>query len=378
MLSTVERVDLYLIRLPLVHAFQTSSHRKNELEHIVVRVTDAAGNTGWGECASPSDPFYCAETVGTCWLLIHDYFAPLLVGGEPWEMPHEAAKRWSKVRGNQFARAALDMACHDLAARRAGLPLARLLGGTATSVPAGVSLGIEPSISALIDQVRRQVDAGYQRVKLKIGPGWDVEPVRAVRAEFGDELILQVDANGAYHATRAHTDALLALDAFGLAMIEQPYQPDDLLAHATLQQRLVTPVCLDESITSVEMARTALRLRAGRIINIKVSRLGGLGPARQVHDVCRDLGVPVWCGGMHEFGVGRAANVALASLPGFTLPSDVSGSDKYFTQDIVTPPIRAVDGRVSVPYDHPGIGHEVDVELVERLAARRATITPNR
>jgi O-succinylbenzoate synthase len=376
MTAPIEWVDMFAIRLPLVHEFQTSSHRKGYLEHILVRAVDGDGQAGWGECASPSDPYYGAETVESCWRMIHDYFAPLLIG-RSFETAPEAAASWRRVRGNEFARAALDIACWDLVARRDGVSLAAALGGSASEVPAGVSLGIEPTIDDLLAQVAHHAAAGYQRVKLKIAPGWDVEPVRAVTDAF-PALTVQVDANGAYVDTEAHHAVMAALDAFGLAMIEQPFAPDDLLAHAALQARSNTPICLDESVTSVGVARTALRLGAMRVLNVKVSRLGGLGPAREAHDVCRDAGVPVWCGGMHEFGVGRAANVALASLPGFTLTSDVSGSDKYFERDVVTPAIRARDGLVPVPYERLGIGHDVDIDFVEAMASRRDSVSAPR
>jgi O-succinylbenzoate synthase len=354
---TLERIELFLVRLPLVHEFETSSHRKGHLDHILVRITDADGAVGWGESASPTDPYYCGENVETCWLMLRDYFGPALLG-RPWETPDQAATCLRQFQGNRFARAALDIACWDLASRRLGVSVAAALGGTAADVPAGVSLGIEPTIDALLDQVAVHVGQGYQRVKLKIRPGWDVEPTSRVRASFPD-IGLQVDANGAYDGSQPDHEVFARLDELNLLMIEQPFEETDLLGHARLQQQLRTPVCLDESITTVGLARAAFALQACRVVNIKVSRLGGLGPARQVHDLCRAHEVPAWCGGMHEFGVGRAANIALASLPGFTLPSDVSGSDKYFAQDVVEPPIRAVAGRVPVPAGRPGLGHEV-------------------
>jgi O-succinylbenzoate synthase len=265
------------------------------------------------------------------------------------------------------------MACWDLYGQQRGEPLAQLLGATADAVPAGVSLGIEPTIDALLDQVTRHVSDGYRRVKLKIRPGWDLEPVRAVQGAFPD-VALQVDANTAYHPEQE--DVLAELDGRGLLMIEQPYGASDLLSHARLAARLDTPVCLDESVTTADVLRTALHLGAADVVNIKVSRLGGLGPSKRVHDLCLEAGVPVWCGGMHEFGIGRAANLALAGLPGFTLPSDVSGSDKYYRRDIVTPPIRAVSGMVDVPHARPGIGVAVDVEQLDRHTMRTWTIRP--
>jgi O-succinylbenzoate synthase len=355
------------VKLPLVHEFQTSSHRKTHLEHLLVKLTDESGAEAWGEIASPSDPYYGAETVDTCWTIATKYLIPALLGVS-WMSPAEAAACWAKVRGNGFAKAGVDAAVWSLYASHEGISLASALGGTRTEVTAGVSLGIEPTIRDLLEQVRLQLEAGYPRVKLKIAPGWDVEPVRAVRDAF-PELDLHVDANGVYRETPEHLDALLALDEVGLTMIEQPFEPHDLLAHARLQQRLSTPICLDESVETVADLRTALRLDAGRILNIKVSRLGGLTPALEAHDVAFVSGIPVWCGGMHEFGVGRAANLAISSLPGFVLPSDVSGSDKYYARDVLTEPIRAVAGRVPVP-SRAGLGVEVDEQFIAANTVR--------
>ncbi len=367
----IERAELFLVRLPLRHSFATSSHRKAHIEHVLVRLTDTEGGVGWGECASPTDPYYGPENVETCWLMLRDYLLPALVGA-PWATPGDAWATGARVRGNLFAKAGLDIACWDLWARRSGQSLAAALGASATQIEAGVSLGIEETVADLLDQVGRHVADGYRRVKLKIAPGWDVAPATAVRERYPD-LALQVDANGGY-PTRAAAD-LRALDGLGLLMIEQPFAPDELLAHAAFQATVQTPVCLDESIESVADVRVALHLGAARVVNVKVSRLGGLGPARAVHDLCREHGVPVWCGGMHEFGVGRAANVAFAALPGCTLPSDVSGSDKYYEQDVVDPPVTARGGRVTVPADRPGLGYEVRADLVVRLATRTHTLT---
>jgi O-succinylbenzoate synthase len=369
--TTVVRADLFIVRMPLRHNFRTSSHGKQLIEHILVRLETGEGAVGWGECASPSDPYYGPENVETCWVMLHDYLAPALLGTS-WDDPEGAYATGDRVRGNRFARAALDIACWDLWARSRDESIAKALGSSAPDIEAGVSLGIESSVGELLEQVGRFVAEGYRRIKLKIAPGWDVEPLEAVRRQFGD-LPLQVDANGAY--PRGELQYLRRLDAFGLLMIEQPFAPDDLLAHAELQQFLRTPICLDESIDSPGSLETVLRLGAARVVNIKVSRLGGLAPARAVHDACFRRDVPVWCGGMHEFGVGRAANLALAALPGFTLPSDISGSDKYFSEDVVTPPITAQDGRVHVPYDRPGLGHDTVVETVEQYCIRRATLT---
>jgi o-succinylbenzoate synthase len=364
----VERIELLQVRLPLVHEFETSSHRKSYLEHVLVRVEDAGGTVGWGEIASPSGPFFAAETVETCWTIATAHLEPRLLGAE-WDHPAQVPALWERVRGNEFAKAGFDVACWALWSQAHGLPLAGALGGERRTVVAGVSLGVEPTVDALVEQVARQVEAGYPRVKLKIAPGWDVEPVAAVRAAFPD-LQLHVDANGAYTEDAQHLAALRALDGAGLLMIEQPFAPRDLMAAARLQATITTPVCLDESVVDVHDLETALAVGACRVLNVKVSRMGGLTAAVAAHDLAREHGIDAWCGGMHEFGVGRAANVALSSLPGFVLPSDVSGSDKYYARDVVTPPIRADRGIVRVPWDTSGLGHDVDEEFMRAHATR--------
>ena len=372
-MPTIATVEAFRVSLPLVHTFQTSSHRKSHLEHIVVRVADADGAAGWGEIASPSDPYYCPETVDTCWFMLQRYLAPALAG-TAWDHPSEAGAAWARIRGHHFAKAGLDIACWDLWTRATGRPLSAALGGTRPEIAAGVSLGIEPTIDELLAQVGRHVGDGYGRVKLKIAPGWDVEPVRAVRSAYPD-LLLQVDANGVYEETPEVLAMLRDLDTYGLLLIEQPYAPGALAAHARLAATLGTPVCLDESIDDLDQLDSAIALGAGSILNIKVSRMGGLTTARAAHDRATEAGWRVWCGGMHEFGVGRAANVAVASLPGFDLPSDVSGSDKYYAHDIVTPPIKAVAGQVAVPAG-PGLGHEVDEDLIRSSASDTFTTAP--
>jgi o-succinylbenzoate synthase len=360
----VSKIEVFRVSLPLVRAFETSSHRKAYLEHILIRLQDDDGTVGWGEIASPSDPYYGPETVDDCLLMVERYLAPALTAAD-WVHPGDVGRLWARVRGHNFAKAGVEIACWDLWCRSAGLPLTQALGGARTAIAAGVSLGIEPTVDDLIAQVDRYAAEGYRRIKLKIAPGWDVEPVRAVRAARPG-LPLHVDANGAY--TEEQSAVFTELDDVGLTMIEQPYAPGALAAHARLQDRIATPLCLDESVEDLDELDTAITLGAGRILNVKVSRMGGLAPARAAHDRAVAAGWRVWCGGMHEFGVGRAANIAIASLSGFTLPSDVSGSDKYYERDIVQPPIRAIDGLVPVP-SGPGLGHEVDEDLVRRLAS---------
>ena len=366
----IQRIDLKLVRLPLVRPFRTSSSAKSYLDHILVRVCDSEGRAGWGECASPSDPYYCRETVETCWHLLKDFLCPLVLGRD-WKTIDEFVALYRLVKGNNFAKAGLEMASWDLLARSENRPVASLLGGTRAEILSGVSLGIEAERDALFDQIDQYLDEGYRRIKLKIAPGSDIEVVRSVRERY-PAIALQVDANSAY--TLDDLPTLRQLDAFDLLLIEQPLAHDDIIDHARLQAALKTAICLDESIHSADDARKALELNACRVINIKVSRVGGLREAVRVHDVCHGRGIPVWCGGMHEFGIGRAANVAIASLPGFTLPGDVSGSDKYYREDIVNPPVLAQNGAVSVPTSH-GLGHEPDEDRIDRLAHRTLTLS---
>jgi O-succinylbenzoate synthase len=301
--------------------------------------------------------------------MLKDFLVPAVLG-RAWHSIEDLTGLYGKVKRNNFAKAGLEMACWDLLARAQGQPLHALLGGTRKNILSGVSLGIEDDIGQLFQQIDQALAAGYHRVKLKIGRGNDVTVVRQVRARYPD-LPLMVDANAAYRLT--DLPLLQELDAFDLMMIEQPLTQDDLLGHARLQQVLRTPICLDETISSTRAARDALALKSGRVINIKVSRLGGLLEAKRVHNLCRAQGVPVWCGGMHEFGIGRAANIAIASLPGFSLPGDVSGSDRYYASDVVIPPIRARNGALTVP-DGVGLGYKVDESLVRRHTFRQLSL----
>jgi O-succinylbenzoate synthase len=365
----IDAIELFLVRLPLLHPFQTSSSRKEHLDHILIRVRMLDGVIGWGECASPSDPFYCPETTETCWHILRDFLAPMVLGRD-WSTIEDLTACYRLVKGNAFARAGLEMACWDALARARNQPLHALLGGTRSEILSGVSLGVEPQVEDLLERIDQFDCEGYRRIKLKIGPGRDVEIVRRVRERF-PSIPLQVDANSAYTIDDIRT--LKELDEFDLLLIEQPLAHDDVVDHARLQAELRTPVCLDESIHSADDARKALDLGSCRVINIKVSRLGGLLEAKRVHDHCLARGVPVWCGGMHEFGIGRAANVAIASLPGFTLPGDVSGSDKYYRQDIVEPPIRASSGAIPVPH-LPGLGVTPVEDLIRAHTLRTTTI----
>jgi O-succinylbenzoate synthase len=377
MSHTLASVELYLVRLPLVRPFTTSSHTKTHLDHILMRVRDRDGAEGWGECASASDPYYCSETSETSWHILRDFLVPGVLG-VAWTHPDEAANTWQLVRGNRFAKAGLEMACWDLFTRSRDEPLAAALGGTRPEIHSGVSLGIEPTVAGIIEQIEHYLDQGYKRIKMKIGPGRDLAYLRAVRERWPD-VLLMADANSAYTLDNPeHVAALQALDDLNLMMIEQPLGDDDIVDHARLQAKLKTPICLDESIHSLDDARKALDLGSCRIINIKVSRLGGLSEARRVHDLCRARDIPVWCGGMHEFGVGRAANVAICSLPGFTLPGDVSGSDKAYREDIVDPPIRAHAGAIDVPWDRPGLGFDANLSRIKAASVRELVLAAER
>jgi o-succinylbenzoate synthase len=365
---TIDRVELLIVQMSLVRSFTTSEARRHTLRHIIVKA-HADGLVGWGESATPVDPYYCEETTETAWHILKDFLVPSVLG-QPFAAVPELRARYAKVKRHNFAKAGLEMAAWDLLARAQGAPLHALLGGTRHEVLSGVSLGIEPNVDDLFRNIDQYLAEGYRRIKLKIAPGNDVDYVRQVRERY-PTLPLMADANSAYRLSDLPT--LQQLDAFDLMMIEQPLAHDDIVDHARLQEGLRTPVCLDESIHSAEDARKALDLGSGRIINIKVSRVGGLDEARRIHDLCHARGVPVWCGGMHEYGVGRAANVAISTLPGFTLAGDVSGSDKYYSDDIVDPPIVAINGAIAVPTG-VGLGWEPNESRMAPYLIGRLTL----
>jgi len=357
----IECIELHYIDLPLVHPFETSFGREFTRPCILVAVR-ADGLTGWGECTAEVGPWYSSETIETAWHILRDFLIPVVLDLEV-ASPADVVARFQRVRGHPMARAGLENGVWDLLAQAQGVSLASLLGGRRDRVEVGVSIGIEPTLEALLAWVDQYVAEGYGRVKLKIKPGWDVEVVRAVRERWPD-LPLQVDANSAY--TLADAPVFQELDQFDLLLIEQPLHYDDIVDHAKLQAQLRTPLCLDESIHSPEHARWALDIGACRVINIKVGRVGGLTAARQIHDLCASQGVPVWCGGMLETNVGRAANVALATLANFALPGDISASARYYREDIAEPNFVLDDGStLSVP-SGPGLGVRV---VPERLAA---------
>lgn len=366
----IDHIELHRVRLPLIRPFRTSSAYRTHIEHILIHLIDSDGAEGWGEIATAIDPFYNAETTQTAWHLAEEFLCPMILG-KSWTNPEEFRNLYQKVKGNRFAKSGLEMAAWDLLGRKAGVSVGSMLGGVRDRVDVGVSLGIEKEIPELISQVEKYVSEGYRRVKLKIAPGWDIQAVEAVRSQWPD-LPLQVDANSAY--TLKDIEVFQTLDQFGLLLIEQPLADDDIVDHAQLQLRLKTPVCLDESLHHLDDVRKALQLNSCGVVNIKVSRVGGLQESKAIHDYCADREIPVWCGGMHEFGIGRTANLAIASLPGFTLPGDTSGSDKYWMEDIIEPPITVENGTVRVPTE-PGLGVNLVLERVEKQRVQHCQLT---
>ena len=343
-------VELRSVSLPLVAPFSSATGTETLRRVLLVRAVGAGGE-GWGECVAMDAPHYSSEYLEGAAAVLRRFLVPALAGPGDLTGPL-VGERLARVKGHPMAKAALELAVLDAELRTAELSLASYLGAVRSAVPAGVAVGITASVEELLEVVAGYVEAGYGRVKLKVRPGWDLAPVRAVREAFGEELALQVDANGSYRL--ADAPRLARLDPFGLALIEQPLAEDDLAGHAALARRIATPVCLDETVTSARVAATALGLGACSVVNVKAGRVGGYLEARRVHDVCAASGVPLWCGGMLETGLGRAANVALAALPGFVLPGDLSASDRYFAQDL-TRPFVLEDGHLAVP-DGPGLG----------------------
>jgi O-succinylbenzoate synthase len=368
----VEAVELRRVRLPLVTPFRTAHGVQTVRETLLLRVIGPDGE-GWGECAALEEPTYTAEYVDGAEAVLRAHLLPLLFGGGSVSAA-DVASVLAPVKGHPMAKAAVEMAVLDAELRIAGERLVDRLGGVRDAVDAGVAVGITGSVTELVDAVAGYVDQGYRRVKLKISPGWDVVPVRAVRERFGDGLFLQVDANGSYAGVDA-VAALGALDRFDLLLVEQPLGDDDLLGHAALARRIATPVCLDESIVSVASAAAAIELGACSVVNLKPGRVGGYLEAKRIHDLCRARGIGLWCGGMLETGLGRAANVALAALPGFTLPGDLSASDRYFATDI-TEPFVLDAGRLRVPTG-PGIGVEPIPEALDAVTVTAEVIHPD-
>jgi len=362
----IKRVEIREIRLPLVHFFETSFGRTTVRRIVLVRA-ESDGIEGWGEVTCGEAPYYNYETPETARHILRDFLVPWALERE-WESPSALAERFRPVRGHNMAKAALENACWDLEARRQGLPLSRLIGGTLDEIPCGVSIGIQNSVEDLLEKIEGEVAAGYRRIKVKIKPGWDTQILERIREKF-PRVPLMADANSAYSLQDfAH---LKEFDRFGLMMVEQPLGWEDLVDHAKLQRELATPICLDESIHSVEDARKAIEIGACKIINVKLGRVGGFTAARELHDFCLAKRFPLWCGGMLESGVGRAANIAMSALPGFVLPGDVSASRRYWREDIVDPEVTVTaEGTIRVPTS-PGLGFTPNLGRIEKATVRK-------
>jgi O-succinylbenzoate synthase len=366
------RIDAIILRelhMPLLHPFETSFGATTNRRVLLAEV-HSEGLVGWGECTATERPFFSGESTDSAWQVIVQELGPKLASEQP-QHGGDCPRIFRQVRDNRMAKATLENAIWDIEAQREGVPLWQLLGGVQETIPCGVSLGIQPSIAELLDVIERELAAGYQRIKLKCKPGWDVEVFEQVRKRW-PEITLSCDANSAYRLRDA--DHLIGFDAFRLLMIEQPMWHDDFYFHALLQKRLETPICLDESIHNRRDALAAIEMESCRIINIKLGRVGGFSEAIAVHNAAQERGIPVWCGGMLETGIGRAHNVALSTLENFSLPGDVSASARYWAEDIVEPEITVSPaGEIAVP-DTPGRGYEVRADLVERLTVRKEKI----
>ncbi len=361
----IDRIELRHVKLVLVSPFVTSMGTEYDEEHIIVRV-DAGGVTGWGESVAEGTPFYSYETVPTAWHILQDFLIPSILGKDIANVD-EAIASYAKVRGHMMAKAGLEAALWDAFAKTEGISLSQMLGGTRKKIDVGVSIGIQDSVAGLLKKIDGYLAEGYKRIKIKIAPGFDLQFVEAVRKEF-PAILFQVDANSAY--TLDDIGIFKKMDQYNLLLIEQPLGYEDIFDHSKLQRELKTPICLDESIHSLDDTRAAIELDSCRIINIKPGRVGGFTESKLIHDYCATMNIPVWCGGMLESGIGRAGNVALASLPNFTLPGDISASKRYYTEDIVDPEfIVNPDGTMDVPVK-PGIGVEVNMKMLEKVTVR--------
>jgi o-succinylbenzoate synthase len=365
----IDSVNVRQVRMPLVHFFETSFGRTTTRDIVLVEVI-SGGVSGWGEVTAGENPFYNEEWTASIWPILTDYVIPRVRGSEL-ASAADVAPLTSHIRGHRMARGGFETAVWDLEAKLQGRPLWKHIGaGARREIPCGVSIGVQDSVPQLLDKIRGELDAGYQRIKMKIRPGWDVDVVREVRREF-PAIKLMADANSAY--TLADADHLRRLDEFYLMMIEQPLAHDDIIDHARLQRQLETPICLDESIRSEHHAEQAIEMGACRILNIKLGRVGGFREAKRVHDVAQRAGVPVWCGGMLEAGIGRAHNIALSTLPNFLLPGDVSASKRYWKRDIIRPPVETTAQGTIVVRDEPGFGYEIDHEWLREVTVREET-----
>lgn len=358
----IEEIVLYRIELPLLQFFETSFERIYTKSAILIEIK-SDGISGWGECVADRAPFYSSEDITTSWHILEDYLIPEILG-RPIEFFRQGPGPGAAVKGHRMAKAAVNSALWDLTARQREMPLWKLMGGTRQKIACGVSIGIQDTPEQLLDLIARELASGYKRIKIKIKPGWDLGIIEKVRQRF-PEILLMADANSAY--SLADTSLFLEIDQFDLMMIEQPLFSDDIFEHRKLQGRISTPICLDESIRHLRDTRAAIEMNACRIINIKQGRVGGPGEAIRIHDYCRDTGIPVWCGGMIETGIGRAHNIALSTLENFTLPGDVSAGSRYFREDIVDPPVEVTGDGCIIPSARPGIGHDPVLKRIIKI-----------
>lgn len=362
----IDIIELRHVKMKLASPFKTSMGTDFFVEHIIIKV-ESGGITGWGECVAEGNPFYSYETVQTSWHILKDFIIPNVVG-EKISNIEDAINRWNNIRGHRMAKAGLEAALWDLFAKRKNLSLSKLIGGVRNKIDVGVSIGIQKSEKDLLKKVEGYVKEGYKRIKIKIEPGYDITPIKFLRKYFPD-ILLQVDANSAY--SLKDINKIKKLDEFNLLLIEQPLGYEDIYQHSKLQRVLKTPICLDESIHSLDDTIAALELDACRVINIKPGRVGGFSESIKIHNYCNKKKIPVWCGGMLETGIGRAGNIALASLKNFTLPGDISASKRYFEQDIVEPEFTInKDGTMKVP-EGEGIGVEVNKKLLEKFTVSK-------
>src|SRR6516165_840437 len=367
------RIDSIVLRelhMPLVRPFETSFGVTSDRRILLVEI-QSEGLTGWGECTAGERPFFSGESTDTAWQVIVNELGPMLATAEHVEHGGECPGLLQSVRGNPMAKAALENAIWDLESQREGMSLSRLLGGVRDAIPCGVSLGIQKSIPELMAIIEKELAAGYQRIKLKCKPGWDVDVFERVRGRW-PEITLSCDANSAYRLR--DSDHIVTFDEFNLLMVEQPLWHDDFYYHSMLQERMTTPICLDESIRNRRDALAAIELESCKIINIKLGRVSGFSEAIAVHNAAQERGIPVWCGGMLESGIGRSHNIALSTLENFSLPGDVSASSRYWTEDIIEPEVTVSSaGEITIP-DVPGRGFEVRTDLVDQLTVRKETI----
>lgn len=358
----ITEVTIRKMKMRMKEPFSTSFGTMRDKHFLLLEAHDEIGNTGWGESVAFNAPWYTEETVETSLHMLRDFLIPLLLGKEI-SHPDDIGSLFAPIRGNNMAKAALECAVWDLYAKRKGIPLAEALGGQRERIEVGISIGIQKDLPGLIDKVQRYLEEGYKRIKVKIKPGSDIDVLRGLRAAIPD-VPLMADANSAYSLD--DIDLLKQLDEFSLLMIEQPLAHDDIIDHAVLQKQLKTPICLDESIHSLEDVRKAVELGSTKVINVKIGRVGGLSEAKRIHDYCMEKGIPVWCGGMLEAGIGRAHNIALTSLPNFILPGDTAGSSHYWEKDIIDPEVIVEDGYITVP-TAPGIGFSPDLRTIKEF-----------